>query len=243
MAFIAECPFCHIKLQKVPDHREGSSSECPRCRNLFTLTVMLSPPKPRTSRPKIAIPAKMAPARAAPANPAAAPVMAAATPGEASVGSAPILSAALPASPQTLARRHVDDTDDSDPEPLVTASRLLQPESGRLFGVASLFLGGSAFCAATLFGQFLLTLALGGAGTCCAVLGLRLLSGTRDRSALPLLGLLASSAVVVLVLFWPTSLGFPSSDVQDLTERTGYTGSLPPELGPGLRLSPDKPLD
>src|SRR5207245_10401586 len=56
MAFIAECPFCHIKLQKVPDYREGSSLECPRCKNLFTLTVMISPPKPRASTPKIVVP-------------------------------------------------------------------------------------------------------------------------------------------------------------------------------------------
>ena len=64
MAFIAECPFCHIKLQKVPDYREGSSVECPRCKNLFTLTVMISPPKPRASAPKIVV-AKVAPAPAA----------------------------------------------------------------------------------------------------------------------------------------------------------------------------------
>src|SRR2546426_814435 len=72
MAFIAECPFCHIKLQKVPDYREGSSVECPRCKNLFTLTVMISPPKPRASTPKIVVP-KVAPVPAA--MPAPAPVL------------------------------------------------------------------------------------------------------------------------------------------------------------------------
>ena len=241
MAFIAECPFCHIRLQKVPDYREGSSSECPRCRNLFTLTMMLSPPKPRASGPKIVIPPKTAPAQAAPVNPAAVPVMAAATPGEARVGPAHIAPAPRP-SPQTLAKRDVDEADEAACESTVTAW-LLQPESAHLFGVASLFLGGSAFCAATLFSQFGLTLALGGAGIFCAVLGLKLLSRARDRSALPLLGLLASSAVIVLVLLWPTSLGFPPSDVHDLTERSGYGGPMPPELGSGSRLSPEKPLD
>src|SRR5437870_5575695 len=49
MAFIAECPFCRVKLQKVPDHREGDSTECPRCHNLFTLAAMISPPKLRPS--------------------------------------------------------------------------------------------------------------------------------------------------------------------------------------------------
>src|SRR5437016_14654358 len=52
MAFIAECPFCRVKLQKVPDHREGDSTECPRCRNLFTLAIMISPPKPREMAPR-----------------------------------------------------------------------------------------------------------------------------------------------------------------------------------------------
>src|SRR5207245_9209666 len=181
------------------------------------------------------------PAQAAPVNPAAVPVMAAATPGEARVGPAHIAPAPRP-SPQTLAKRDVDEADEAACESTVTAW-LLQPESAHLFGVASLFLGGAAFCAATLFSQFGLTLALGGAGIFCAVLGLKLLSRARDRSALPLLGLLASSAVIVLVLLWPTSLGFPPSDVHDLTERSGYGGPMPPELGSGSRLSPEKPLD
>jgi hypothetical protein len=141
-----------------------------------------------------------------------------------------------------LVTHDVDEADEADSESTATGW-LLQPESARLFGVASLFLGGAAFCAATLFSQFVLTLALGGAGVFCGVLGLKVLSRTRERSALPLLGLLASSAVVVLVLLCPASLGFPQSDVQDLTERGGYRGLLPPELGPGSRLSPEKPLD
>src|SRR5207237_8605544 len=136
------------------------------------------------------------------------------------VGSAHSAPARLP-SPQTLATHDVDEADEADSE-----SSLPQPESGHLFGVASLFLGGAAFCAATLFSQFVLTLALAGAGIFCAVLGLKLLSRARDRSALPLLGLLTSSVVVVLVLLWPTSLGFPPPDVHDLTEQRGYGGPM-----------------
>jgi hypothetical protein len=39
MAFIAECPFCHVKLQGVPHELAGSSTQCPKCRNLFTLSA------------------------------------------------------------------------------------------------------------------------------------------------------------------------------------------------------------
>jgi hypothetical protein len=37
MPFVAECMYCHVTLRGVPDHRLGSSVECPRCRNSFTL--------------------------------------------------------------------------------------------------------------------------------------------------------------------------------------------------------------
>ena len=45
MAFIAECPFCSLKLRGVPDRRAGECYECPRCRCSFTLAAMLCPPK------------------------------------------------------------------------------------------------------------------------------------------------------------------------------------------------------
>src|SRR5712691_1763839 len=43
MAFSTECPFCHLKMQGVPHDLAGSSSECPRCHNLFTLSVSTAP--------------------------------------------------------------------------------------------------------------------------------------------------------------------------------------------------------
>ncbi len=43
MAFVAECMFCHLILRGVPDGRLGSSFECPRCRNCFTLAPTTNP--------------------------------------------------------------------------------------------------------------------------------------------------------------------------------------------------------
>src|SRR5690348_9221190 len=43
MAFVAECMFCHLILRGVPDQRLGSSLECPRCRNCFTLAPTTNP--------------------------------------------------------------------------------------------------------------------------------------------------------------------------------------------------------
>lgn len=37
MSFLAECPYCRLKLRNVPDERAGASTSCPRCGNAFTL--------------------------------------------------------------------------------------------------------------------------------------------------------------------------------------------------------------
>lgn len=44
MAFTAACPFCSLLLQNVPDQQAGASTECPRCRNCFTLAVTTNAP-------------------------------------------------------------------------------------------------------------------------------------------------------------------------------------------------------
>ncbi len=37
MPFTAECFFCHLVIQNVPDRHRGLSKQCPRCQNLLTL--------------------------------------------------------------------------------------------------------------------------------------------------------------------------------------------------------------
>ncbi|CAN5143724.1 hypothetical protein BH10PLA2_BH10PLA2_29450 [soil metagenome] len=37
MPFTAECYFCHLKIQNVPDSHRGVSKQCPRCKNQLTL--------------------------------------------------------------------------------------------------------------------------------------------------------------------------------------------------------------
>src|SRR6516165_1003801 len=64
MAFATECTFCHLILRGVPDQRLGSSFECPRCHNCFTLAPTTNPlaqtlpttelvVKPSASRPAV----------------------------------------------------------------------------------------------------------------------------------------------------------------------------------------------
>ncbi len=45
MAFTAECPFCRLRIQKVPERRAGASLECPRCGNPFTLAEIMPAPR------------------------------------------------------------------------------------------------------------------------------------------------------------------------------------------------------
>jgi hypothetical protein len=47
MAFTAECSFCRLMLEGVPDESHGASVECPRCKNRFTLAAMIQPRKAR----------------------------------------------------------------------------------------------------------------------------------------------------------------------------------------------------
>lgn len=54
MSFVAECTFCRLMLQGVPDGRMGSSVECPRCHNCFTLAPMTQPAAAVTRGPRMA---------------------------------------------------------------------------------------------------------------------------------------------------------------------------------------------
>src|SRR5205807_10214355 len=66
MPFSAECPFCRLTLQNVPDRYAGASRECPRCRNAFTLAAMTSPPAAVEQGPRLASRSQAASLGAAP---------------------------------------------------------------------------------------------------------------------------------------------------------------------------------
>src|SRR5262245_30492286 len=55
MPFNADCPFCHLILQNVPDRRAGASVECPRCRNAFTLAAMIGAPALAAQGPRLGV--------------------------------------------------------------------------------------------------------------------------------------------------------------------------------------------
>src|SRR2546425_12826573 len=55
MAFTAECSFCRLMLEGVPDESHGASVECPRCKNLFTLAAMIQPRKARRKLAKATV--------------------------------------------------------------------------------------------------------------------------------------------------------------------------------------------
>ena len=229
MAFIAECPFCHIRLQKVPDYREGSSAECPRCKNLFTLTVMISPPKPRGSSPKIVVP-KVAPAPAvvpAPAvMPAPAPVLASAEVAE------------LPAIPHHMEPSTVTPARESPRKAAACTVRQVHavevhPDSlprakpSQHAGVAAIALAGLTAMAASLVGLYYVTLPLGTAAIVCALVALVSARKPTGVALLPVSALAVSVTVLAVGVLWPTLFGFESPVTKDLTEGAGGITVLP----------------
>src|SRR5206468_3385357 len=133
MSFMAECPFCHTKVQGVPDHYVGGSTDCPRCKNLFTLAPMLNPPKKRRKRVK-----KEDADSASSIALAVAPVPIAQKPSETI---ADVIAAASPPAE----------------EPAVEEAQPVRRKPVNLFGLAAFHFGSVAFLAAAVPGLGLLT--------------------------------------------------------------------------------------
>jgi hypothetical protein len=238
--FFAECPFCHVKLQKVPDHREGDSTECPRCHNLFTLTVMISPPKSREQALRAGV------AKRAAASPAAA-VSSTATSSSANHEVLHVRPA-LPEQPAaagvgTLVKPATATVPPVVDLPAFDMPALPGPRSGQGAAVAALLLGGLAVCSATLLHLFFLTLILAGAGGICAVVVIVSTPPRQSAPATAKFGLLVSSAVLILSFLWPGLLGIPTtSGSKDLTEGGGsITVIAGLQQGKGKRSSAEEP--
>jgi hypothetical protein len=203
MAFVAECTFCHLMLQAVPDNRRGSSVECPRCHNSFTLAPMVRPLAAATRGPRII------PKKAPPATPPAAV--------EAPVSPPPSFEGRKPPQPAHASERiekagPVTARPPMEEVPQTPTPKIVQyPVSPRRIsdypGLASFALGSFAFLAAAIFHVGLLTFALGLAGLLFGVFGLLVRSGKQGRPVLTAVGLAVSLPAVLLAALWPGWLG------------------------------------
>jgi hypothetical protein len=179
--------FCHLVLRGVPDQRLGSSFECPRCRNCFTLAPTTNPL------------AETLPTTVLISKDAARPTI--------SVGDT---QAEHPPSGE---RNHRGDPVRRPPprekvaeEEPVPAAPSRSPDYP---GLVSFVLSCIAFFSAALLHTSLLTLVLGLVGLALGVLGLALAGAKQGGRLLPASGLALSLAVVLVVVVQPGWLDLP----------------------------------
>jgi hypothetical protein len=197
MPFVAQCLFCRVMLQGVPDHCLGSSIECPRCHNSFTLAPMANPPPVAARQPKAASPEPAAvAAKPSPHVTAAVPAPAQPAPAvQLLEGVAP--AAAVPPESRLPAGR-----------PRVTSGAPLPAPDGTNYpGLASFLLGSFAFLAAAVLHVGWVTFALGLLGLLLGVVGCLLSSGGPRRLVLPIAGTAVSLPAVIVAAFLPHWLG------------------------------------
>ncbi len=192
MAFVAQCLFCRLMVQGVPDQYLGNSVECPRCHNSFTLAAMRDPPPAATrvvNVPRAApfapppLQPPHAPAGSRPVTPmGSTPTVA----GEATVPRTPLM-AEIPAQRLAIELR----TDPSLPN---------YP------AVVSFLSGACAFLAAALVHAGWLTLVLGLLGLILGVVGF-VRGSASGRVLLSGTGILVSLAAAIAALALPEWLG------------------------------------
>ncbi len=188
MPFSAECAFCHLSLQSIPDHRLGHSVECPRCHKCFTLAPKSQPEAAATQGPRFG---RVRIASASP-PPAPGPSKVALSPtGHHSSKSDSITAEKPLAGPSTQPRL-----------PPIEAQSVRD-----YFGVGSFTLGSYAFLTAVLTHERFLTLGLGLAGLLCGVVGLFLSLSKQQVSLLSSAGLIVSLPTVLVALLAPDWLG------------------------------------
>lgn len=188
MPFSAECAFCHLTLQSVPDHRLGHNVECPRCRNCFTLAPKSQPEAAATQGPRFGRD------RIASASPPSAPEPSKVTlspTGQHSSKSDSLTAEKALADPSTRLRL-----------PPIEAQSVRD-----YFGVGSFSLGSYAFLTAALMHERFLTLGLGLAGLLCGVVGLFLSLSKQQVSPLASAGLIVSLPPMLVAVLVPDRLG------------------------------------
>ena len=210
MAFVAECPFCVLKLQKVPDHRLGDSIECPRCHNRFTLTALINP-KFRTATTQAASGTPGRPAPAVVRPPAAPPpvVGAGTVPGlslistEHAAATADTFTHEAAAVPSEAPVPATAPELQSVPAPAIPRPPLNVP------GVVSFLLGSLALCSALLFHAYAACLVMSALGIVLALAGLGATLLARTGVHFPVTGFIVSGAVFLLAIFSPGRIGLP----------------------------------
>ena len=199
MAFIAECPFCHLKQQGVPHDLAGSSSECPRCHNLFTLSVSVAAATEATSGPR-RLGRRRAPLRKEKAT-----------------------ASASPSDPEPLApQRPLGDWTQLKPQPEATVTEPVslaappppekphstsKPRTKNTLGIAALLAGGLAILVAAIPGSGGLCLLLAGVGLIFGMLGFVSWLLNNNGIGYAGAGLVVSMALLVVATFQPEWLG------------------------------------
>jgi hypothetical protein len=186
MPFVAQCAFCHLTLQNVPDARLGHSVECPHCHNSFTLAPLSRPVTAATSGPRFA-PVKPAPSAQQPATPS--PVR------EPDKLDDPVREP----SP-------VEEVSEAPSTRAVPPPVAPQPPADYV-SLVSFMAGCFAFLAAGLLHIGLVTFALGLIGLVCGIGAVLVARSQERRALLAWAGLVVSLPVLVLAGFFPLWLG------------------------------------
>jgi hypothetical protein len=214
MSFTAQCPFCRVKLRGVPDSASGASSECPRCKNLFTLAATSEVAKGR----QIPIEARSAVGANIPL-----PVVIAARNSTISPGP---LADLVPAS-----------SGDESENPDAVSSRSLNP-----LGAISFFVATVALLAGSLSGVRFLVIALAAVGLLLGSGGLLVPWARKRGLLLPLAGLSVSLPVLALAVCCPGVLGLAAYPVRAEHSSDGPVARrLKP--GKGVRLAEPTPSE
>ncbi len=191
MSFAAECLFCRLLLRGVPDHHLGSSFQCPRCHNCFTLAPTTNPLAETMRSPE-----------RNPMQPVGVPTISA---GESQVKRSPRHEQIEQGGPVR-----------ANPLPDHVAEKVFVPMVPSLFrpnlrsdypGLASFVFGCFAFFTAPTLHSCSLTFTLGLAGLASGALGLLYSSTKRRRRLLPASGAAVSLAAVLLAVVLPGRLG------------------------------------
>lgn len=214
MAFTAECPFCHLRVQNVPHDLAGSSTTCPRCRNLYTLSASSDPemevtvgPRRKARRPAvIAEPERLSEPPPAPPPPSPPPAV------SKTYGDWTKLDSKAE-TPKPEPRSDVPPpAPTSSPAP-ITSAPAAKPRTINTLGVASLLAASLALVSAAIPSAGGLCLLLAGVSMVFGMLGLASWLLNNNGAGYACAGLLGSIVLLLVAFVRPTSLGV---DLQSL---------------------------
>ncbi len=206
MPFAAQCAFCQLTLQNVPEARLGHSAECPRCHNSFTLAP-LSLPVTTATRGLRYTPTKPAPSVQQPATPS-------------------------PAREPVKVDNPVHETSTEAEVPEVRSTPTTPPPiaprpPADYVSLVSFMAGCFAFLAAGILHIGPVTFALGLLGLACGIGAVLAARSQERRAILAWAGLIVSLPAVVLAGFFPHWLGVSPLWQPRLPEELPKAAALP----------------